>query len=142
MMKRLLSTLLMVVMVLAPCAVAHAVSMKVNHSGPQMSGSMSGQMGAKPDQSHGQHIVCMAGQHDAGYTACSSNCDTFQRTSATNTLERSAPDVKIEYAALVLALNYLSVALDVEAPSVVADLVFEGVSDSKSVLRMTARLRL
>ena len=131
-MKRALSILLMVVMVLAPCAVVHAAS----------SGSSS-HMAMSSDLSDTPSVDCHAGKQDAGHTVCSGNCDTLQRLSDAGVTERSSTDLKTSYASLVLALSFALVILDDRDTSTDANLTpLDSISDSKTVLRRTSRLRL
>lgn len=121
----------MVVMVLAPCAVVHAASMK---STPHAMAASS--------MSHGQHVDCHSSQQDAKHTDCSSDCDTLQRVAEAGAQERSAPDFNASYFVIVLALTLVATTLD-NTPSAKSDYDYEeSTSYSKTVLRQTARLRL
>ncbi len=136
-MKRALSILLMVVMVLAPCAVVHAASMK----------SMPHVLSPSDDshsqaESHSQHVNCHSGQQDTSHSVCSGVCDTLQRVAEAGTPERSGTDFKAPYVALVLALNIVFCAQDDESFADINNRYVESFSDSKTVLRRTARLRL
>jgi hypothetical protein len=118
-------------MVLAPCAVVHAAIMQ---SAPHaMSAS---------DHSHGQHVDCHAGQNDTDHAVCSGDCDTLQRVASADAPERFAPTFSVSYVALLFALNFAAVARDNRSSVKVADESIESDSDSKTVLRRTARLRL
>jgi len=130
-MRRVLSILLTVIIVLAPCVVVHAAS----------ASSDTHVMDAS-DQSRSQHADCYAGQQGNGHSACPGDCDTTQRTAAASAPERSVSDSKSVYPAIVFAVSLVLASLiDESAPGIGTDrlvLFF----DSKSVLRQTARLRL
>lgn len=128
-MKRALSILLMVVMVLAPCAVVHAASMK---SVPHVM--------SPSDESHSQHVDCHSGQQHTSHSVCSGDCDTLQRVAEAGTPERSGTDFKAPYVAL--ALNFVFCAQDDTSQADISNRYVESFSDSKTVLRRTARLRL
>lgn len=130
-MNRALSILLMVVMVLAPCAVTHAASMK---SAPHM-------MSAS-DESHGQHADCHSGQQEAGHSVCSGDCDTLQRTTAAGTPERTVSEFNTFYPLLVFVLNLTLVAQVTESAPDIGSGNSGPLFDSKTVLRQTARFRL
>jgi hypothetical protein len=131
-MKRALSILLMVVMVLAPCAVVHAASL----------GSPS-HMTMSSDTSGSQNADCHAGKHDIGHEVCSGNCDTLPPVAKAGAAERSTIDLKASYTSLVLVLSFVFVILDDSEASANASLTcLESNSDSKTVLRQISRLRL
>ncbi len=130
-MRRALSVLMMVVMVLAPCAVVHAASMK---SAPHMIGASG--------HSHSQHVDCHPTKQNAGHSVCSGDCETLQRVAESGTQEHSATDFKIPHDPSVLALNFALVALKDRASEDVDERYIDSTSDWKTILRRTGRLRL
>ena len=144
-MTRAISLLLTIAMVLAPCAVAHAASMTSHHmvhSSSETEATPSKHRHATPEGSHRRHAECLAGQHDTGHAMCAGECDILQRVSNTNAAEHSTTQLQASFAVLALAITYAHVALvDGAAPELRTGDI-ESISDSRSVLRKTARLRL
>ena len=130
-MRRALSILLMVVMVLAPCAVVHAASMK---STPHTVTTLG--------DSHDQHVDCHSGQQDTSHSVCSTDCNTLQRAVERGMPERTVSEFKASYPALVFALNFVLITLVAENAPDIGDGNLDSISGSKAVLRQTARLRL
>jgi len=144
MMKRAISLLLMVVMVLAPCAVAHAASLSGHHGSSTIALeiSSSGHMHAAPAGPQEQHGGCAASHHHTGEDECSGNCETLQRATSTGAAERSADQLIVSSAALVIASKTILDTQNNHSDTAVASRPAELKSDSKTVLRRTARLRL
>lgn len=143
-MKRAISLLLMVVMVLAPCAVAHAASLSGHHGSPAAASEAapSEDMHAAPSGSHDQHGVCAASGHQPGDDTCSGNCEVLQRATDASAGERVATDLKSSYAALAFVLSFVHVISTSDTDNGTDFGAAESNFDSKTVLRKTARLRL
>ena len=145
-MRRAISLLMMVVMVLAPCAAVHAASSASHHAGIMLAFSHVGhesQRSAEPSRSHEQHAECASGGHSPDHNACSSSCDLLQRVTLQKASERASADFKKSWIAIgAVALNDASLALELK-PAVTCRLRPIGLNqDSRTVLRETARLRL
>ncbi len=143
-MKRAISLLLMVVMVLAPCAVAHAASLSGHHGSSTVATDTapSGHMHAAPAESHEQHSGCVASDHHTGEDDCSGNCEILQRATSTGVAERSAEQLIVSFAALVIASKTILDTQDNRSDTPLSGRLVGLNSDSKTVLRKTARLRL
>jgi len=142
-MNRAISLLLMVVMVLAPCAVAHAASLSSHHgSWTVASAAMpSSQTHAASTESHDPHEICAASHHP-GEDDCSGNCERLQRVTETAAAERSAAYMLVSFASLVVAANSIRDTRNNLADTFVRRGSVELSSDRTTVLRKTARLRL
>ena len=143
-MKRAISLLLTVVMVLAPCAVAHAASLSGHHGSRTvvLESSSSGHMHAAPARSHEQHGGCAESHHRTGEDECSGNCEVLQRVSGTGVSERSVEHLIVSFAALVIVSNIILDSQSSRSGAAVSSKPVGLNSDSKTVLRKTARLRL
>ena len=145
MMKRAISLLLMIVMVLAPCAVAHAVSLAPHHAASlhtKAGAPSSGDLHVAPYESHGQHAACVSGVPERGDNACSGDCETLQRVAKVSVAERTPIDMEVSFAAFVFALSVAVVAVAHDAVPDGQLRPVVSILDSKTVLRKTARLRL
>ena len=147
-MRSAISLLMMVVMVLAPCAVAHAASVASHDAAPhQLEASLGsaeahGHRHARPTEPHHKHTFCASDDPGSSHEACSANCDTLQRAANTSTSERSTSDIKPELAVFIGALSYVVISLNDDLGLNKLLRPVESPSDSKTVLRTTARLRL
>lgn len=143
-MRRAVALLMMVAMVLAPCAVAHAATIAA-HQGvltASNEGSSSEHMHAASEGSQGEQTACPSASHDAGHDTCSGNCESLQRVINTSVSERSTPDFDASFATLVFGLSLVAaVSADSSSPILIVSPI-ESNADSQTVLRMTARLRL
>lgn len=141
-MRSLISLLMMVVMVLAPCAVAHAATSTFHRTASPTAVADIGHGHAKSNQSHGQKSGCHSENQTDDRRMCPGDCDTVQRVSQSDVTHRTLAAVATSSAVLIIVLTDAPLS-PVGAGNFVpfgrlADLRL----DSKSVLRMTARLRL
>lgn len=143
-MKRAISLLLMVVMVLAPCAVAHAANLSGHHGSPTVASEFepSEHMRAVPSGSHEEHGACAASGHGSDQATCSGNCEILQRVTETNAAERSAAELQVSFTALAIVTKPVLATQGHRSDSAVSSRPVQTKSDSKTVLRKTARLRL
>ena len=144
-MRRAISLLMMVVMVLAPCSVTHAASSTSHHAGttPASSGvDQAAQFSIAPAGSHKQHTECGSVQHSPERSACSSNCDLLQRVTLQSTGDRAWADVKESLIVItgVLTDAVFTLGSEPESPPRFTPVALN--QGSKFVLRKTARLRL
>ena len=140
-MRRALSFLMMMVMVIAPCALAHAATVSSHHTAVSQASDTgaAGHKHAMPSDGHANHAGCA---DETGHAECSGDCDTLQRVSNFSTTERVSADAAVVYDAITAVLGCMHVATaGRDAPAMAFD-DFQPNSDSKSVLRKTARLRL
>lgn len=143
-MKHAICLLLMVVMVLAPCAVAHAASLSSHHGSPTIALEISSSehKHVAPAGSQDQDGGCAASHYHTGEDECSGNCDILQRATSSGVAERSAEQLILSFVTLVIASNTILDTQDNRSDTAVSSRPAELKSDSKTVLRKTARLRL
>ncbi len=144
-MRRAISLLMTVVMVLAPCTVVHAGNPASHHGGKALAASDHEQDGirhAVPRGAHEQASRCDSGDHNPNQDSCSKDCNTLQRVTSQSTVERTSLELETSFAAIVDSLND---PLVVHAGNAIRTIKLRPVDlrqDSKSVLHTSARLRL
>ena len=140
-MRRVISWLMMVVMVLAPCAVAHAASSASHHAPVNLTTSHVEQVAfgdAALSGSHEQKTECLSDDRNPDHSTCSSNCDLLQRVTLQDTSDRVWADFKT-----IASLQIDSVlALEPQPALWPRPRPPERIQGSKTILRKTARLRL
>ena len=143
-MRRAISLLMMVVMVLAPCAIAHAASTSNHHSEmKQTAGHMlhGMQHKASKDLVH-SHPQCPTGSKKENQSHCSNDCDTLRRVLSQSTLEAHEFKIEVVYPANIVPRRNNNVGNAVRSYRFASLSPIDARRDSKSVLRTTARLRL
>ncbi len=143
-MKHAISLLLMVVMVLAPCAVAHAASLPGHHQSTSVTTetAQSGHMHVAPAQSHDQHGGCVAGRHHTDKDDCSGNCEIFRRATTSGMAEHSATSLIVSFAVLVIASEAILDAQNRRSDTGLSGRPVGLNANAQTVLRKSARFRL
>ena len=158
-MRRLLAGLLALVMVISPCAVAHALFVKhagsLKHAGGDTSRSYQATITANAAVSaghdqhashhgHGNHHGMSDDPVERGHDGCTGNCETLQRVSASLMPDRMP--VLVSSGALdaepMLGTGTSHAVFTVERGGLRVFEPFVLDRGSKSILRATARMRL
>ena len=143
-MRRLISLLMMMVMVLAPCAVVHAANAS-NHHGPmkQTAGHLlHAVQHVGPNRLLHHQSPCPTGSKHQDFSHCSNDCTTLQRLMSQSTHE--AHDLKTEPVDLAVVVPLLDnrIVLSAQSRRSARFRLIEPRRDPLSVLHTTARLRL
>ncbi len=144
-MRHAISILMMMVMVLASCAVAHSGSASSHHTNmmPIAEDQLSHhKQPIEPKTAVDHHQNCSADSEEQDQYHCSNGCCTLQRvTSLSGLISLQATDEEPLLSDAILSADS-RIIFDSWSNQVVDLRRFDTRKDSKSVLRSTARLRL